>query len=153
MHHAGVLARVLPGADPRALAPLVHLDALPPRWLRRLAVLGGDTGALRLTKAEARDLTRLRDALGDMSAPAVQGLPSGRDLGADAVLARAASLESPLPADWQAEVARGAQRAFPIRAAGLAGAARRGAWATPERAGIPLDRVRFQRATRDDLLG
>ncbi|NBB96904.1 MAG: CCA tRNA nucleotidyltransferase, partial [Alphaproteobacteria bacterium] len=48
MHHAGVLARVLPGADPRALAPLVHLEgAAPPRWLRRLGVLGGDTSALR----------------------------------------------------------------------------------------------------------
>ena len=45
MSQAGVLARVLPGADPRALAPLVHLDAAqPPRWLRRLAVLGGGSG-------------------------------------------------------------------------------------------------------------
>ena len=38
MAQAGLLARVLPGADARALAPLVHLEAgLSPDWLRRLA--------------------------------------------------------------------------------------------------------------------
>ena len=44
MAATGILARVLPGADPRALAPLVHLEAgagLAPRWQRRLAALGG----------------------------------------------------------------------------------------------------------------
>ncbi len=42
MAGAGVLARVLPGSDARALAVLVHLEGdVPLRWLRRLAVLGG----------------------------------------------------------------------------------------------------------------
>ena len=122
MAQTGVLARVLPGASARALAPLVHLEnTLPPRWLRRLVVLGGDTGALRLTKVETRDLTRLRAALGDMSAPAVLGYRLGDSLGADAVLARAASLEHPLPANWLAEITRGATAQFPLRAKDLPG--------------------------------
>jgi len=130
MAQAGVLARVLPGGDARALAPLVHLEAgRPPRWLRRLAVLGGaDVADLwRLSRHEARDLQHLRDALGGMQSAAVLGWRLGADLAADAVLARAAVLESPLPADWQAEIARGAAAVMPVAAAdlmpGLQGAA------------------------------
>lgn len=120
MAQAGILARLLPGADLRALAPLVHLDAdHPPRWLRRLAVLGGDTSDLRLSKAETRDLSALRTALGSMETPAALGWHLGRALAADALLARAAVLETPLPPGWQAEVERGAAARFPVTAADL----------------------------------
>lgn len=122
MAQAGVLAQVLPGSDPRALAPLVHLeDGMPARWLRRLAVLGGDDPStrLRLSRAEARDLASLRAALGNMESAAVLGWRLGADLAADAILARAAVLESPLFPDWQAEIARGAAAQFPVRAADL----------------------------------
>jgi poly(A) polymerase len=120
MAQSGVLNHILPGADPRALAPLVHLDATEdPRWLRRLAVLGGETEALRLSKAEARDLAALRSALGAPDTPAALGWLLGRDLGADATLARAASLGMPPSPDWQAEVRRGADTPFPITAADL----------------------------------
>jgi poly(A) polymerase len=120
MAGAGVLARVLPGADPRALAPLVHLEAgHAPRWLRRLAVLGGDTADLRLSKAEARDLAALRTAIESVETPAVLGWRLGEPLTADAVLARAAVLETPPPPDWQAQVRRGAQARFPVTAADL----------------------------------
>ncbi len=123
MAAAGVLAQVLPGADPRMLAPLVHLEGPEPiRWLRRLAVLGGEdvTEALRLSRAEARDLAALRAALGGMEGPAALGWRLGADGGADAVLARAASLGVPPPDGWQAEVARGAIARFPVSAADLA---------------------------------
>ncbi|WP_149587557.1 CCA tRNA nucleotidyltransferase [Tabrizicola flagellatus] len=120
MAQAGVLARVLPGADPRALAPLVHLDAEEhPRWLRRLAVLGGDTDILRLSKAEARDLTALRTAIASADTPAVLGWRLGETLGLDAILARAASLGAPPPPGWQDEVRRGASARFPVIAADL----------------------------------
>ncbi|MFC3088795.1 CCA tRNA nucleotidyltransferase [Tabrizicola soli] len=120
MAQAGILARVLPGADPRALAPLAHLDAVqPPRWLRRLAVLGGETADLRLSKAETRDLSALRAALGSMETPAALGWRLGRALAADALLARAALLETPLPPAWQAEVERGVAARFPVTAADL----------------------------------
>ena len=120
MSQAGVLARVVPGADPRALAPLVHFDAEhPTRWLRRLTVLGGDTENLRLSKTEARDLSALRTAIGSTDTPAALGWRLGQDLASDAVLARSALLENPLPPDWQSETHRGATSRFPVAAADL----------------------------------
>lgn len=120
MFHAGVLARILPGADPRALAPLVHLDAAePPRWLRRLSVLGDDTSHLRLSKAESRDLTALRTALGSTDTPATLGWRLGEALGSDAILARSASFGIHPPHDWQSHLQRGASSRFPVTAADL----------------------------------
>ncbi len=120
MAQSGVLARILPGADPRALGTLVHLDAAAARhWLRRLAVLGGDTATLRLSRAAARDLSALLDAIGRPDTPAALGWRLGASLGVDAVLARSALLGSPLPPDWQAGVRRGAGATFPVTAADL----------------------------------
>jgi poly(A) polymerase len=122
MTHAGILRLVLPGADPRALAPLVHLDAAhPPRWLRRLAVLGGEDAdtALRLSRAEARDLAALRSAMDSAETPAALGWRLGEAFAADAILARAASLETPPPAGWQTDIARGTAATFPVTAAHL----------------------------------
>lgn len=122
MNSAGVLPQILPGADPRGLAPLVHLESdLPPRWLRRLAVLGGDDAAarLRLSRQEASDLRALQGQIGGLLSPAALGFTLGEALGTDAVLARAAVMESPLPADWARDVARGAAAIFPIRASDL----------------------------------
>ncbi|WP_374397323.1 CCA tRNA nucleotidyltransferase [Tabrizicola sp.] len=120
MAQSGVLTSILPGADPRTLAPLVHLDqAEPPRWLRRLAVLGGDNERLRLSKSEARDLASLRSALGSTETPAALGWRLGEPLATDAILARAASFGSYPPEDWQAEARRGAHARFPVTAADL----------------------------------
>lgn len=122
MAQSGVLAWVLPGADPRALAPLVHLEAgLPPSWLRRLAVLGGDdpAQALRLSRAEARDLSLLRQSVAGTEGPAALGFLLGAELAQDALLARAALMEQPLPQGALAEIARGAQTPFPVVAADL----------------------------------
>ncbi|MGY6548538.1 MAG: CCA tRNA nucleotidyltransferase [Roseinatronobacter sp.] len=120
MAAAGVLARVLPGADPRALAPLVDLDAgLPPRWLRRLASLGGDTARLRLTRAEAKALAALHTGLATAQPPQELGYRLGQELAQDAIVLRAALTGAALPADWAAQVARGAQAVLPLRAADL----------------------------------
>lgn len=122
MAQAGVLMRVLPGGDPRFVAPLVHLEAgRPPRWLRRLAVLGGEDAGerWRLSRAEARDLGLLRAALAAGESPAVLGWRLKADLAADAVLALAALTGAPPPGGWEAEVARGAQAQLPVRPADL----------------------------------
>jgi len=122
MAQAGILGRVLPGAEPAALAPLVHLEPdADPDWLRRLAALGGEDAEahLRLSRAEARDLAALRQAAGSHETAAVLGWRLGRARGADAVLLRAAVMEAPLPAGWQAEVARGAGAALPVTPADL----------------------------------
>jgi poly(A) polymerase len=130
MAQAGVLARVLPGSDPRALAPLMHLEGdMPPRWQRRLAALGGQEveERLRLSRVDAVALAALRDAVGRGWSPAALGWKLGAEGGQDAVLLRAALLESPLPQGWQAEVARGVGSVMPVTAAdlmpGLQGAA------------------------------
>lgn len=126
MAQAGVLLQVIPGADPRSLAPLVHLEAaIDPDWTRRLAVLGGEDPAerLRLSRAEARDLDALRQSLAEPEAPATLGWRLGQRRGTDAILLRAALAGSPPPSDWQDEVARGAAAVFPVRAADLPGLA------------------------------
>ncbi len=123
MAAAGVLAHVLPGADPRALGPLVHLEAsAPPDGLRRLAALGGqDTaGRLRLSNAEARDLAALREAIGSSDTAAVLGWRLGAARAGDALLLRAAVLEQPLAPGGPDEAARGAAAQFPVQAAELA---------------------------------
>jgi poly(A) polymerase len=120
MAQSGVLAQVLPGAVTRALAPLVHDEGdLPPRWLRRLAVLGGEVEGLRLSRQEDADLTRIRDHIGGTHGPAPLGWLLGADLAEDTLLARSALLETPLPENWRAEVRRGAEASFPITAADL----------------------------------
>jgi poly(A) polymerase len=120
MAASGILSRILPGSDPRALAPLVHLDAdHPPRWLRRLAVLGGDAEELRLARAEARDLDALRNAIASFETPAGLGWRLGEALAADALLARAAVMGNQPPDAWATEVERGAKARFPVTAADL----------------------------------
>ena len=120
MAQTGVLAQVLPGADARVLAPLVHLEAGDaPSSLRRLLALGGQTDRLRLTKREAQALDRGRAALGDMAPPAELGYRLGADLARDVVLVRAALLDQLPPPDWRAEIARGASARFPLRARDL----------------------------------
>jgi len=121
MAQAGILQRVLPGADPTALAPLVHLEAgIPPRWMRRLAVLGGEAvdDRWRLSRAESRDLALLLPAVREGGSAAVLGYRL-KALAADAILARAAMLGHPPGPGWQAEVARGAAAVMPVRPADL----------------------------------
>lgn len=122
MAQAGILSRVLTGGDPRALGQLIHFErGADPDWLRRLAALGGEEAEarLRLSRAEARDLAALREAVSASDSPAVLGWKLGLERGADAMLVRAAVLEQRLPGDWIAEVARGAAATFPVAASDL----------------------------------
>lgn len=120
MASSGILSRILPGADHRVLAPLIHIDeGEPPHWLRRLSVLGGETNHLRLSKPEARDLDAIRTALGSADTPAALGWRLGASLGTDALLARSASLGMNPSATWRADIQRGAEARFPIMAADL----------------------------------
>jgi poly(A) polymerase len=122
MAQAGILARVLPGADSRALAPLVHLEGgLPPRWQRRLAVIGGvdPADALRLSRADSVSIGRVRAEIGTAKTAAGLGWKLGQAEAEDVILCRSVLLEFPLPPDWQAEIERGIQASFPVTAADL----------------------------------
>jgi len=119
MAQAGVLAAVLPGADARALAPLVHLEnGLPPRWERRLAVLGGEA-EWRLSRADRGTVQQIRDGIGSAMTLAALGWAHGADIATDTALARAALLETALPPDWRDDIARGSAAVFPVTAADL----------------------------------
>lgn len=122
MARAGILTAVLPGTDDRALAPLIHLDSdEPPRWLRRLAALGGDdpTDALRLSRAETRALAILRAGVASTDTAAALAALHGAELASDTILLRSALIGSPPPPDWRADVLRGTSTPFPVTAADL----------------------------------
>lgn len=122
MATTGILPHVLPGADPAALAPLVHLEAgLPADPIRRLAVLGGTDPAerLRLSKPEARRLERLREGALSGAGPAVLGYRLGARDGLDAVLIQAALTGMPPAATSRNRVDFGAAQRFPVQAADL----------------------------------
>jgi poly(A) polymerase len=122
MARAGILHAILPGTDDRALAPLIHLEGdEAPHWLRRLAALGGEdpTDLLRLSRPEQRALATLRAEIATPHGPAALAALHGAQLATDAVLLRAALLDSPLPPHWQNEVTRGTATPFPVTAADL----------------------------------
>ena len=125
MAQAGVLVQVLPGADARGVAVLVHLEQdVPPDPLRRLAGLAGQEGGqdvaerLRLSRKEAATLDALRAALSSDETAAVLGWKHGADRARDAVLLRAALSGQPVP-QAQAEIDRGTRAKFPIKPADL----------------------------------
>lgn len=124
MRSTGALGQFLPGADDRALAPLVHLEEIAgvaPAALRRLAALGGVDvkDALRLSRAQDRALRQITEAAGSADGPAALGHRLGRDVALDALLLRHALLGAPWPDGTQARIDRGAAAEFPLRPADL----------------------------------
>ncbi len=153
MARAGILGAILPGADARTLAVLVHLEIFAPDPMVRLAVLGGQTDGLRLSRDAASCLGILRDAMTDDAPPAVVAHRHGADIARKIVTLRCALGERPLPASLENDIALGAAATFPVKAAdlmpGLAGPA----------LGRELQRLRETWIAsgfalgRDDLLG
>lgn len=115
---SGVLGHVLPGAEDRALAPLVHLEGgRPPDPMRRLAALGGTdpVADLRLSKAESKALATLREGVQNAMSPEELGYRFGAEQGENILLLRGAMLETPTCADDFAAVRRGAVATFPVK--------------------------------------
>ncbi|MHA6347315.1 CCA tRNA nucleotidyltransferase [Roseivivax sp. CAU 1761] len=123
MAATGALARVLPGAEPRALAPLVAAEAATgtaPDALRRLAALGQrDGAALRLPKRDQRRLAALWSGLDGGAAPGELGYRLGAEAARDVLLLQAASLGQPPDAAALARAAAGARARFPVTARDL----------------------------------
>jgi poly(A) polymerase len=118
MQTAGVLARVLPGVDARALPILVHLEDGADA-LARLATLGGTdaAGALRLSRADRDRLHTLRDAATGGAGAGEIAYRSGLEAARAAGRIRAALLEQPLPPGWDDAAALGANATLPVSAA------------------------------------
>lgn len=124
MAQTGVLPHALPGADPRALAPLVHIEAeagVSPEPMRRLACLGGNSHQerLRLSKAEARRLGQLHENIGTSATPEALAYGLGAEAARDVALLNAAMLEALPPPDLEARLAKGAAAEFPLLPADL----------------------------------
>ncbi|MFU1478326.1 CCA tRNA nucleotidyltransferase [Roseovarius sp. C7] len=120
MAHCGVLMRVLPGAETRAVPVLVALEAqenVPPEALRRLALIGGEAAEerLRLSRNEVTVLRLYRDGIASVDDPGVLGYRHGAEAARDIVLLRMA-LGLPQPETWRAEIARGAEARCPVTA-------------------------------------
>jgi poly(A) polymerase len=124
MAQAGVLIRVIIGADASVLPVLVHLEqeaGLDPDPIPRLASLGGEdvAPALRLRKTDARRRDRLRAAALDGPGPAELGYRLGVEEGTAAFLLRQAALGLPLEREALQKLRTGAEQVFPITAADL----------------------------------
>ncbi|MGB0496892.1 MAG: CCA tRNA nucleotidyltransferase [Rubricella sp.] len=118
MESAGVLARILPGADLRLLPFLIAAEAAPD-WLARILMIGATEDRLRLSRAQSRALRDARGALSTGAGTAERAYRLGADTARRCALVEAAILRR-LPApSLEAEIARGASAAFPVAAADL----------------------------------
>lgn len=124
MRACGVLTRILPGAEDRGLAPLVHLEqeaSVPPDWLARLASMTGPeaAGRLRLSRAEEIRLYLLRDGMSSARDAGELGFRHGIEDARAILLLRAAVMSQPLAPESLKAAAEGAAAVFPLRAADL----------------------------------
>ena len=124
MAACGVLAKVLPGADSKFVAPLVHIEGLAsitPKWQRRLVAIGGENLAkrLRLSNAEGRYIATVKSALQSDESAKIKAYRFGADAALDAMLIEAATLSTPLPTSMKQDIAEGAAANFPISGADL----------------------------------
>jgi len=121
---SGILARCLPGADATLLAPLVYVETeagAGPDWLTRLAAIGGEdpAGALRLSRANARELGEIRALLGEPVPVATAAHDRSARAARAMALLRAAAGDASGLAGLEAEIARGVAAEFPLRAGDL----------------------------------
>ncbi len=115
MAASGVLARVMPGADAGALAPLVRAEgALSPDWRRRAAALGGSAAGWRLSRADARALDLRRAALAEGTPVHEVAYRHGAEVARDVALIRACGAAADLRGIDAAAHAR-----LPLRATDL----------------------------------
>ena len=124
MAACGVLAQILPGADPKYIAPLVHLEQsaeIPPSWQRRMIAMGGESHAkrLRLSKAEGKRLNATTAAMQSGDLVKVMAYRFGADAVLDAKMIEAATLSSSLCEALHEHIEEGTKAVFPVKAADL----------------------------------
>lgn len=121
MRSAGVLAQILPGAEDRFLAPLVHLEGDGAKHpITRLAILGGEDVAeqLKLSRSDAKRFDLLRSEMGQMTPAHELGYYYG-ETGLDILLLRGAmSGNAPAQEDIE-DLQRGSYAVFPVASADL----------------------------------
>ena len=124
MRSTGVLHRILPGADDRWIAPIVHLENLldlTPFWACRLAALGGSDvpERFRLSKIETRMYDLLRDvAFGPMPL-AELAYRHGAKAAQSSLLLRSALAETPPDSAQLDVISAAADAVFPVESKDL----------------------------------
>ncbi|MEM8579249.1 MAG: CCA tRNA nucleotidyltransferase [Pseudomonadota bacterium] len=122
MAQTGLGAVILPGSDAVPMARLVHVEGLlglSPDPLRRLAALAPEIGGLRLSKAQQKRHSLLRELVGRPDDTAALAYRFGAAAAWDTLALRAALLEAHLPSDAAARIAAGAGARFPLKASDL----------------------------------
>ena len=123
MSQTGVLQTVLPGAEPRSLGPIVHLEQsldVAPDPVRRLASLGVFDGeALRLPKKDQRRLALYQSLISSSEAAGELGYRYGFDVARDALLLRAAMLDALVSQQNLKDANNGASACLPVKATDL----------------------------------
>lgn len=124
MRTTGVLGAALPGADDRALAPVVHFESeigLAADAVLRLASLGGTdvVATLRLSKAQLKAVEALREAAIGTACAAELGYRLGEQLAIKAMILRSALLEMPIASSVCSDAEEGSQAVFPVSAKDL----------------------------------
>ena len=153
MRQSGILARVLPGSDDRALGPLVHLEQnAKPDPIRRLVALGGETQTLRLSRADRRQLELLRVELSSTNPAHSLAYRYGRGTAWSIAVLRAAVFEHALPDRFVDDLRLGAEAAFPVSSADLGSKFEGKALGDALRAAEARWIESRFRLTRDDLL-
>lgn len=122
MQATGVLPLILPGADARAMAPLIALElttSTPPDQIRRLAALGGEDpmDRLRLSKKQAEKLGSIRRAMEHPSGEA--GYRFGAEVARDGILVLAALRGMPVKDSDLREALDASSKVFPLEASDL----------------------------------
>lgn len=120
MRAVGVLTHILPGSDDTGLAILIHLEdahGLRGEAMRRLASIGGKDvkSALRLSNAEAKTLSRLKEHMGTRLQAGELGYRLGRDLSHSILLLRAVQFETALADQDLVKADVGSAATFPIK--------------------------------------
>ncbi|WP_295311379.1 CCA tRNA nucleotidyltransferase [Roseobacter sp.] len=124
MRQTGALLQVLPGADDRFLAPLVHLELLTgqaPDAIRRLAALEGEDPAerLRLSRKDTRKLAQINRALAGGTPLTELAWREGVPLAFSVMLLLHAMSGTPPDPDILPKLKRAAEAVFPVTAADL----------------------------------
>ena len=118
MIRAGLLWRILPGADSAQVSLLVHNERLvgaEPDAIRRLALIGGDDPAarLRLSRKEHRELVRY---LVEDTSPRALGYRHGAKAAQDILLVRASAEGVEIDSKKLESAMRAATETFPLTA-------------------------------------
>lgn len=122
MAQAGVLHRVMPGADAGLLAVLIHLeDGRAVDWKRRALALGGEdiSESWRLSKADRRALVVSREGLTSGMPLEEAAYRFGLETALNIALVQAASMQAPISPDLDVTLEKAARARLPVSAKDL----------------------------------